>query len=218
MTSLPFFSVRDVFAENLIRFLPYTIHFDIKVDKGQPRKDPSSGKPASKESAGLSLFSAKPAINDAVNSTVKAAAAAADEVISFFSKSDRPECPERPGLKRGPSVLQDILLASAIAPNEPHSPAWGQTEYFVQPQLRSADYVPPASVLQRDLAESWRQLNGSPKTSNHKDSQSSSYERAMKTAEWSVQPAEQGNGGLRNAVYAAHQKGDFEPFTWVSFS
>lgn len=196
----------------MIRFLPYTIHFDVKRDQGQSRKDAASGKSASKDpSARASLFSTKPSPTETTN----AKTAGTDELISFFSQ---PERLQRPGAKRGPSVLQDLLLASSIAPNEPHSPDWGQTEFFIQPQLRSADYVAPTSVLQRDLAESWRQLNVSPKTSNQKDSRSSSHEMALKTAEWSVQTAEQGNGGLRNAVYAAHQRGDFEDVTWVGFS
>lgn len=45
-----------------------------------------------------------------------------------------------------------------------------------------------------------------------------SHERAFRTAEWAVQPAEQGNGGLRNAVRAASEAGTLKDILWVCSS
>lgn len=41
------------------------------------------------------------------------------------------------------------------------------------------------------------------------------HDRAFRTADWTVQPAEQGNGGLRNAARAASEAGTLKDFLWV---
>jgi trehalose 6-phosphate synthase/phosphatase len=42
-----------------------------------------------------------------------------------------------------------------------------------------------------------------------------SHDRVFANAEWTVEPAEQGNGGLRNAVRAAEASGSLHEKTWV---
>ena len=130
---------------------------------------------------------------------------------SFFTN------PDKTGRRLKPLVLQIPPLATPVAPNEPHSPAWGDTECFTQPHLGALRQLPPASVLQGDSATEHVQQHVAQKWSEASRSRRSShYERALKTAKWTAQPAEKGNGGLRNAVYAATQKGDLSHVTWVS--
>ena len=50
------------------------------------------------------------------------------------------------------------------------------------------------------------------------DIRQESHERALQNADWSVQPAEQGNGGLRNAVNAASRSGALKEKIWAGFS
>lgn len=96
-------------------------------------------------------------------------------------------------------------------PNELHSPGWGrQTSYF-QPKLR-AESPPPESILEqakpRERFTRGRTLSD--------PSRGDSHDRALKSAPWSIQPAEQGNGGIRNAVNAATRAGKLKDRLWVS--
>ena len=95
-------------------------------------------------------------------------------------------------------------------PNDPHSPVWGRGA-FTQPKSR-AESPPSASILkhskQRVKSMRSKRLDSSTKSVEH--------DPAIKSAKWLVQPAEQGNGGLRNAVNAASRLGSLAEKTWVS--
>jgi trehalose 6-phosphate synthase complex regulatory subunit len=41
------------------------------------------------------------------------------------------------------------------------------------------------------------------------------HSKVLADAEWTVEPAGKGNGGLRNAVRAAHENGSLQDRTWV---
>ena len=73
-----------------------------------------------------------------------------------------------------------------MALSDPHSPAWGKSG-FNQPRSRAS----------------------------RKSQRDQSHERAFNSVAWSVHSAEQGNGGLRNAVQAAVEAGSLEEKTWV---
>jgi trehalose-6-phosphate synthase len=47
------------------------------------------------------------------------------------------------------------------------------------------------------------------------DHNSGLYSISLADAEWTVEPAHKGNGGLRNAVWAAHENGSLQDRTWV---
>ena len=100
-----------------------------------------------------------------------------------------------------------------IAPNEPHSPAWGHATSYFQPKSRAED-LPPVSILKHQHVPTERITRS--RAGSFSDIREESLEKAIKSAEWTVEPAEQGNGGLRNAIYAATESGKIEDKTWVS--
>lgn len=99
----------------------------------------------------------------------------------------------------------------SISLSDPHSPVWG-LGLFNQPKSR-AESPPPSSILrhtkQRGSSIRARRLGSISESREH------SHERALRSARWSVQPAEQGNGGLRNAVKAASETGILKEKIWV---
>ena len=50
------------------------------------------------------------------------------------------------------------------------------------------------------------------------DIRQDSHERALQTADWSVQPGDQGNAGVRNAINAASRTGALKEKTWVELT
>ncbi|KAI9655197.1 MAG: hypothetical protein M1829_000693 [Trizodia sp. TS-e1964] len=112
-------------------------------------------------------------------------------------------------------TIPDLLPLGAL--NDPHSPAWGSGRSFNQPPSR-AGQLPPSSILKHVKALERLSLQSDPvagtqaPTSDHPHEQS--RDRYFADAEWTVEKAEQGNGGLRNAVNAARETKDLE-VTWV---
>lgn len=102
---------------------------------------------------------------------------------------------------------------STRTPSEGYNPAWGQS-VFVQPKSR-AENPPPVSIL-KYFAEHEKAIRG--RISSISDIREESHERALKTAEWSVQPSDQGNVGIRNAIDAASRSGSLKERIWVRSS
>ena len=109
-----------------------------------------------------------------------------------------------------------VSRISSIAGNEPHSPVWGRTSYFNQPKSRAVS-PPPKDILKPSRDESGFS-RGSNLADIREDSREDSRERALQSADWLIQPAEQGNGGLRHAVNAAIQSSALEHCIWVSLT
>jgi trehalose 6-phosphate synthase/phosphatase len=103
---------------------------------------------------------------------------------------------------------------NVMAPSDPHAPEWGTGKSFVQPISRAGS-PPPSSILQHDkkLAD---KANTMRKQGIRKPqmTRSESHDRVFAEAKWTVEPADQGNGGLRNAVTAVARSGTHD-FTWV---
>ena len=134
------------------------------------------------------------------------AIATGDHEDFFFSKE--------PALANPMVVESKEPLSMALS--DPHSPIWGSGVYN-QPKARASS-PPPASILRHEksqggIMEPSRLLGRFEKDTNQP--REHSYDRAFRTAEWTVQPAEQGNGGLRNAVRAASEAGTLKDILWV---
>jgi trehalose-6-phosphate synthase len=102
-------------------------------------------------------------------------------------------------------------------PNDPHSPAWGNGRIFTQPKSR-APSPPPASILEdqsRKVAEKAAALGRAGIRQPQYLNRSDSHDRVFAEADWTVENADQGNGGLRNAVQAAVRSGKLTDHTWV---
>jgi len=184
----------DKLTPRALRFLPYTIHFDICKPAAPPT--PPIRHPFTTDD--LSLFASKLG----VAAPTQATPAISTEHEQFF-------------LSHKPSSSQSHSSSlpkhePAITPSETHTPLWGQG-LFVQPKSRAED-LPPVSIL-KYTADNDR--NTRKRVSSIHDIRQESHERALKTADWSVQPGDQGNAGIRNAINAASRTGSLKEKTWV---
>jgi trehalose-6-phosphate synthase len=108
-------------------------------------------------------------------------------------------------------------VRSAIAHHEPHSPAWGSTRTFIQPKSRASS-PPPANILEhhsKKIVEKAAALGRAGVRQPQYLGRSDSHDRVFAEANWTVESADQGNGGLRNAVQAAVRSGKLSEHTWV---
>ncbi|RDW77047.1 hypothetical protein BP6252_05100 [Coleophoma cylindrospora] len=103
---------------------------------------------------------------------------------------------------------------STTAPSDPHSPAWGSGRSFTQPRSRASS-PPPANVLKHNKAFEKANALGRAGIRQPQLDRSESHDRVFSAAEWTVEPADQGNGGLRNAVQAAVRSGHLNDKIWV---
>lgn len=103
---------------------------------------------------------------------------------------------------------------SLFAPSDPHSPAWGAGATFTQPRSRAGS-PPPADILKHNQTLEKAKLLGRAGLRQPRIPRSNSHDQVFAHAEWTVVPADQGNGGLRNAVQAAVRNGMQHDKTWV---
>jgi len=104
---------------------------------------------------------------------------------------------------------------SVLAPSDPHSPAWGSGKLFTQPRSRASS-PPPADILKHNkLVDKAIALNKAGIRQPQMLGRSDSHDRVFAHADWTVVPADQGNGGLRNAVSAAVRGGKLHDKIWV---
>ncbi|KMQ47623.1 hypothetical protein HL42_1751 [Trichophyton rubrum] len=98
-----------------------------------------------------------------------------------------------------------------LAPSDPHSPRWGSPGAFNQPKAQALA-PPSSSILNHALGqESASELSRteptvlppSPVRPSIEPGSQPSQESVFESAEWTVQPSEQGNGGLLNAIRSA---------------
>ncbi|KAJ5959865.1 uncharacterized protein N7479_007015 [Penicillium vulpinum] len=101
-------------------------------------------------------------------------------------------------------------------PSEPRVISWGHSRRFNQPRSKATD-PPTSSILssrgpsqtpRRDLS-----LDGSQDRWGKKYHLSTRV--SLSNADWVVKAAEQGHGGLQNAIHAAEKSGLLEDKTWV---
>lgn len=183
-------------------FLPNTINFTLPTStssRGRPRphaprrsatKIDISGKP--------SLFT--PQQRDLTPPQTPIADVDQDE---FFAQSDlRGHFPKQEGPR------------STIAPSDPHSPAWGSGRIFTQPRSRAGS-PPPADILKHNKTVEKAETLGRAGIRQPLPLRSDSHDRVFAHADWTVVPADQGNGGLRNAVQAAVRNDKLNDKIWV---
>ena len=93
-----------------------------------------------------------------------------------------------------------------LALSDPHLPTHIQTS--------SRSNSPPLSSLLKltGVNDTRHAYSGRRRGSGHSGD---FHAKALADAEWTVEPADKGNGGLRNAVRAAHENGSLLDRTWV---
>jgi len=181
------------------RFLPYTVHFNVNVRKPQTRPSPPQRLPSRPD---VSLF-----VEGLGGPSPLATPAIPTEHEQFFlSNKLHPSSPYH-------SQVQQLVNLPLPTPSETHSPLWGRG-YFNQPRSRAED-PPPVSILKHSKIGT---KPASSRAASISDIREESHERALKTADWSIQPAEQGNPAIRNAIHAVERSGLVKEKTWVNRS
>lgn len=100
-------------------------------------------------------------------------------------------------------------------PSEPRAVPWGQSRKFNQPRSK-ATFHPEPSILSRPGSRQESQnsfLDGSP--NDVVRDPSGSPRALLSDDDWVVKAAEQGHGGLQNAVHAAEVAGILQDKMWV---
>ncbi len=189
-------------------FLPNTIHFNLPTTaRGRP-DGPKRGTTTT-TTTGIDT-SSKPSLFSQQRDLTPPGTPIADfDHEGFFTHNEELE------LRRHfPKQDQDNPL-SIIAPSDPHSPAWGSGRLFTQPRSRASS-PPPADLLKHDkVAEKAAALGRAGIRQPQLLGRSDSHDRVFAHADWTVVPADQGNGGLRNAVNASVRAGKLQDKIWV---
>lgn len=93
-------------------------------------------------------------------------------------------------------------------PSEPRAIPWGHSRRFNQPQSKATDPPTPSISMRRDLSLDGSQDRWGMKYYN-------GTRASLSNANWVVKAAEQGHGGLQNAIHAAEKSNLLEDKTWV---
>ncbi|KOC16216.1 alpha,alpha-trehalose phosphate synthase subunit [Aspergillus flavus AF70] len=204
-------------------FLPYTVNFHLNESKDRPLhtgSEPSetgAEASASTASAAVSLFERQNR-----DQKVGLTPGATTEHERIFS-SDLAKAEQEHSGYPFPDTTQD---GSLLTESEAHSPAWGSTLSLNQPRPRAT--IPPSPSILKHQEPFAPTTEPSPKKSDKEQkplytqrpsgvhhSREPSRKGSFSSAEWTIETAEQGNGGLRNAVRSATDAGQLEDKVWV---
>ncbi|KAJ9223343.1 CAZyme family GT20 [Paecilomyces variotii] len=202
-------------------FLPYTVNFHLdqarnRSARSSPKSAPlqeSSPQVPQPASAALSLFENRG--NVVANPGLTPGATTEDERI-FLANAEK-----EPSAYPFPKDANDL---HSLRESEAHSPKWGATTTFVQPKAQPPP-PPSPSILKHQASEAASQPPQKAKKQSSGIEALKEEERANRPgqgrsmsfskADWTVEPAEQGNGGLRNAVRSATEAGFLGEKIWV---
>ncbi|KKY28100.1 putativetrehalose phosphate synthase subunit [Phaeomoniella chlamydospora] len=178
-------------------FLPYTVNF-AKKEKQSKQTSRRSSRPSTEDVTG------PPSLLDGFQSGKALPAltpgATVDHERIFLQGKQR-------GVVDGYPFPKDPY---AIAPNEPHSPAWGKAVDLNHPASR-AKSPPPSSILRHEKSRAqtasmlWKAQHKYKvqEDGDEADIQDDAYSEET----WTIEPNPLGNGGLRNATRAACNEG-----------
>jgi hypothetical protein len=175
-------------------FLPYTVDFD---DLAEPARQPSS--PLRLPSYKESVYDIHPKASLFAHPILPTTPAPNADPVEFFAQLQ-------------PSVAQHFITRHprALVRSESHVPVWGKGLVFNQPSSRALQL--PTEVILGSVPIPEPETPTSPKFSPkraHK-SRRQSGERKKWGLKWSIEPAEQGNGCLTNAIRAAQRSGNMD--------
>ncbi|RFU31239.1 hypothetical protein B7463_g5122, partial [Scytalidium lignicola] len=185
-------------------FLPNTIHFTLP--SASPRGRPSLPVAPRRKVTKPIDTSGKPSLFPQRDLTPPHTPTADTDHEEFFAQNENPDLSGYFPKQEGPR--------STIAPSDPHSPKWGLGRFFTQPKSRASS-PPPADILKHNKTIEKANALGRAGVRQPQLGRSESHDRVFALAEWEVVPADQGNGGLRNAVQAAGRNGNLEDKIWV---
>ncbi|OJJ46941.1 hypothetical protein ASPZODRAFT_65292 [Penicilliopsis zonata CBS 506.65] len=183
-------------------FLPYTIDFQA-TESRHARRTSSNGHGSIDSSVVGRLADARRQRRKTLSFSMTPGATTDDERIfkSYVSRS------------AGEIPIADD--PNGPRPSEPRSVSWGQSRKFNQPPPKALIHPAP-SILSRsggDQIDGQFAADGS--LTNPEPEEGHSPRAALSDMDWVVKAAEQGNGGLRNAVHAAVDAGLLTDQMWV---
>ncbi|KAJ5551491.1 hypothetical protein N7535_000564 [Penicillium sp. DV-2018c] len=186
-------------------FLPYTI--DFKVTEVQQRADDSPVSNASVDGSGsvIAQIPRSSCRNHPLGCVPLTPGATTENVTIFQGYTWR--------------LADEIPIANdrlCHGPSEPPAITWGRSRRFNQPRSKATDPPAPSILSNREPPPGQRRdqfLDGSQDRWDTEDS--SSLAAPLSTTDWVVKAAEQGHGGLQNAVHAAEISGLLDNKMWV---
>ncbi|KAI9038538.1 trehalose-6-phosphate synthase [Aspergillus affinis] len=183
-------------------FLPYTINF--QATELKRRKSSVSHSHADDHIIGRLAESYRRRHSKTFSQSLTPGATTEDEKIfkSYVSKSA--------------SEIPSADDPNGPGPSDPPVVSWGQSRKFNQPRPKVSNY-PDRSILSRFGLEYEDQPNYLETALETPDSEEdrASLRALLSDVDWTVKAAEQGNGGLRNAVNAAEKAGILSDKMWV---
>jgi HAD superfamily hydrolase (TIGR01484 family) len=138
----------------------------------------------------------------------------------IFTEGPAPVGDEQMGYPFPRTTSEGIQL---LTESEGHSPAWGATTSFNQPKPQTTVSMSPSILKHQDpiLPSPTPTPAKTPEKEiiapylGIKNAEGLSRKISFSRAEWSIETAEQGNGGLRNAVRSAKDAGYLGDMMWV---
>lgn len=181
-------------------FLPNTINFSLPTSTSRGRRPPRPNV-SRRTTTRIDTIAKTPSLF-APRDLTPPQTPIADDHADFFAQSDSSHFPKQDDPR------------SIIAPSDPHSPAWGMGR-LTQPRSRASS-PPSADILKHNkVAEKAAALGRAGIRQPQLGGRSDSHDRVFAHADWTVVPADQGNGGLRNAVQASVRNGKLQDKIWV---
>ncbi|KAJ5131047.1 uncharacterized protein N7515_007086 [Penicillium bovifimosum] len=186
------------------RFLPYTI--DFKVTESQQRADDSSVSNANVDGSGSIVGRAPPSScrNHPLGCIPLTPGATTENETVFqgYTWSLADEIP----------IANDRLCHG---PSEPRAITWGRSRRFNQPRSKATGPPTPSILSNREPPGQRRHLSLDGSQDRWDNGDSSSPTSPLSATEWVVKAAEQGHGGLQNAIHAAETAGLLDSKMWV---
>lgn len=203
-----------------LSFLPYTVNFQVDNSRNRtaqpsPKATPAVDPAAPLSNAALSLFERN---NRRPQPGLTPGATTDHERIftAGLGKSEK-EATEYP-FPSNANAENELLHES-----EAHSPAWGTTTSLKQPKPQTVLSPSPSILKHQDrvvpgtepAAPKAPEVAPSPGYLGVKKPDVGGRKESFSRAEWTIETAEQGNGGLRNAVRSARDAAYLEDMMWV---
>ncbi|KAI9739650.1 MAG: hypothetical protein M1834_006368 [Cirrosporium novae-zelandiae] len=181
-----------------------------KEQKPRPNPPSRTGSTESAKQGSLSLFSSQ---NHSTGSLAGSIAGPTPPLSPKIYPEDElfPPTPDT-SITSQPSTSHN---PNSISFNDAFPNPWGSSRVFNQPRSRASS-PPPASILNH--TKGYEHVSPTERPSRWTRSstdRAESYDRAFQRAQWTVEPSDQGNGGLTNAVRAAEAAESLAEKTWV---
>ncbi|OQD78235.1 hypothetical protein PENDEC_c001G00127 [Penicillium decumbens] len=203
-------------------FLPHTVNFHVGKEHNQASQDTTQKGTAVPEvpsvptaTAAASLFEKN---NPQIQPTLTPGATTDHERI-FSGNVGQAEW-EQSGYPFPPTGIAGNQL---LTESEAHSPAWGATTSFNQPKPQTTVSMSPSILKHEDPVVPSKDPTPAKTPDKEiiapyigiKKPDGITRKVSFSRAEWSIETAEQGNGGLRNAVRSAKDAGYLGDMMWV---